>query len=215
MTSSDCTFVIGAANSTRWAAFDTACSLQKLSVTKIYSQQNVPMPPCMTNTSRASAPLINYARLWEAYGRTWNMAVNTCKQPYVVLLENDAIFPSNFSATLHKTLDAARELDVDVLWMDDRVGTAAGPQGCCTVGLALKKSVLPRLVREFSLSNHNAYWNRYASKKRTVVPYRECLTDWYMGNLVASLRLRGYSRGIVKHPAPALTTTRRARNRLR
>lgn len=147
----------------------------------------------VTNHSRFPVPCcknVAYLGLWLSNLRIWEKAVQTCKSEWVILLENDALLPSNFVSRFRTYARPS----LDVLWMDSRNGFHPGPSGCCTVGMAYRKSSLPRLIPHFELGREDAFYRRGTWKKTT------CLFDWYLPAVVRGVGLRSYTVGIVRHP---------------
>lgn len=146
-----------------------------------------------------SVPCLNqqgYVGMWLSMLNIWKHAMKECTSEWVVILESDAVVPKGFNRILSSTLPK----DVDVVWLDNRNGYGDGPSGCCTVAVAYRRSILSRLIHHFDPWNSRAYWNGYESKIKQVVNHNACLTDWYLGNLVAHLGLRAKRNGIVHHP---------------
>lgn len=194
-----CLYGIGASNSTQWVRFDDEMKRQNLSVAKVYSPPiaNLSIPPCLRPVERESfGRLVSYASLWNTYNTVWKAAIETCPHDYTVVFEDDALLPfADFSLRLDRITARAH---VDVAWFDTRVAGQTIP-GCCTVAMLYRNKVLPTLVKEFDLTNRDAYWNGYERASKTIVNDSVCLTDFYLSNTVARHGLRTEALPLVVH----------------
>ena len=136
-----------------------------------------------------------YVGMWRSLLRIWRNARHHCPHEWVVVLESDARPPFDFALRLQRSLRPTQQ----VVWLDQRTGYGPGPSGCCTNAVAYHRSVLPGLVSHFDPHNRKALWNGYANRTLPVVRDGTCLTDWYLGNVVATERWRASRRGTVPH----------------
>ena len=154
--------------------------------------------PCL---AQPGAHIRGYVGMWLSMLHLWRRGQERCAKEWLILLESDAVLPQRFDSLL------ARHAGVfeasDIVWLDARTGTGAGASGCCTVGMAYRVSALRHFVQNFDPRNTSAYWNDYARKEKPKVNDPTCLTDWYLGNLAAYLKLRSNRLGIVQHPKSA------------
>ena len=133
-----------------------------------------------------------YLGLWKSNFVIWNESYHMCERDWVVLFENDAVIPPDFERRLNRYITNS----LDVIWLDSRNHFHEGPSGCCTVGMAYRKAILPHLISHFDVNNKNAIWNSWTQEKK-----RKCLFDWYLADVVKKLNLRSLTAGIVKHPS--------------
>lgn len=136
-----------------------------------------------------------YIGMWTSMRRAWQAARRTCAADWVLLLESDALLPAHFARHAAAALRAPRQ----VVWFDARTGTGAGASDCCTNAVAYHRSTLDALLHHFDPTATDAYWVGYAARRKRVMDDPTCLTDWYLGNLVAHLGWNGYRRGVVPH----------------
>lgn len=146
-------------------------------------------------------PHAGYVGTWLSMLHVWRRSIAECREEWTILLESDAVLPPRFDSLLtrYRTTFA----NSDVVWLDERAGRDAGASGCCTVAVAYRGSVLSRLVAHFDPQNARAYWNGYERNVKPTVDHKDCLTDWYLGNVAAHLKLRCARRGLVHHPTSA------------
>lgn len=154
-------------------------------------------PPDVSSWSVSCLKQIGYIGMWLSMLRVWRRAFEECRSEWTVLLEADALLPTQFDSELNRVLNSSA--GTDIVWLDERAGQGEGPNGCCTVAMAYRTSTLPFFIYHFDPTNLNAYWNNYTHKRKDVVNHDECLTDWYLGNLVQYLGLRARRDGIAKH----------------
>ena len=144
------------------------------------------------------------ARLWRNNYNVWKEAQRTCAgKEWLVVLESDAILPPNFAVRAEQTFKKSAS---SVVWLDARDGTGSGPSPCCTVGMAYRMSILPQLIFHFDWTNTRAFWKGYAARQKAVIPgtnAKDCLFDWYLGNLAANEKIASSRSGIVAHPQSA------------
>ena len=150
--------------------------------------------------------------MWKTFAR----ALRHCQGDWVILFENDAEFdPTVWPRLKDLTMDKPH---LRVVWLDERNGVHDGPSRCCTVAVAFHRGILPQMMLDFAYTleglkrarelrqslpggaNEQPYWADYASKTKALTQDEACLTDWYLGNLIAFRGIPGYSLGIVHHP---------------
>ena len=131
---------------------------------------------------------VPYLGLWKSNLVLWKQALQTCTHDWVILFENDATIPLNFVRRITPYFEKN-----DVIWLDSRNGFHTGGSGCCTVGMAYRKSILPQLINEFEPDNPGATWHTWKT--------RTCLYDWYLFDVVNKLNLRAETVGVVHHPS--------------
>jgi hypothetical protein len=86
-----------------------------------------------------------YLGLWKSNFVIWKKAYQMCKEDWVLLFENDANITPNFKTELSHYMTNS----IDVIWLDSRNGFHTGPCGCCTVGMAYRRYILPKLISQF------------------------------------------------------------------
>ena len=133
----------------------------------------------------------HYPALWNSNLKVWDIAMRTCAAKWIVVLENDAYLPPNYHKQFAK-YSAGRQ----VLNLDSRNGYHEGSTGCCTVGMAYRRDVLPLIVSQFSPDNPTALWRKWNGTTWET----QCLFDWYMHDVLTTLRLDVYTAGFVRHP---------------
>ena len=196
-----CSYVIGRENNTEWTYFYNQLYAKQHKIEKVLAND----PPKYTPPCIMSIPSVErdkYMSLWSTYGTVWKKALEECGEDYISVYENDAIFPSTYAKNLSDVVRAAETSKLRVVWLDKRSGTHKGAGGCCTVGVMYHRTILADLIRQFDLNRSDAsYWAEYAQKPRKVVNDTVCLTDFYLGNVVAYQNWNAYSYGIIHHPS--------------
>lgn len=197
---STCSYVIGTSNDTRWTSFyNQAYPKQHIIERVLANEPPEYKPPCIMTRPRAEQN--KYMSLWSTYGNVWRKALTQCREDYIFVYENDAIFPSTYAKDLADVTKAAKTLQMQVVWLDSRNGIRSGVPGCCTVGVMYHRAILADLVQQFELNRTvTSYWAQYDRNPRLIVNDTACLTDWYLGNLVAYKKWNAYSYGIIRHP---------------
>lgn len=146
-----------------------------------------------------------YIGMWRTYRKAWNRAQLRCPGDYALLLESDAVVPSQFIPAFGSALGMRGPRLHDpiprVLWLDERNLRGPSPSGCCTVATAYHRSTWIVMAYEFASSSKHALWVNYTTRPKLVVDHPDCLTDWYLANVAAYRRIPSASVPIVGHPA--------------
>ena len=153
----------------------------------VASESVFPFVPCLDRPG--------YVGMWRSMLRIWRISKRECPHEWTIILESDARPPLHFVSRLERILRPPRQ----VVWFDQRIGVGPGPSGCCTNVVAYHRSVLPGLISQFNPHNRHALWNGYDTRQLRVVKDSTCLTDWYLGNVVAEERWQSYRAGMVAH----------------
>lgn len=191
----------------RHAMLNTTSAAAKISMNLVEAEGGKNLPfPCLKSPG--------YTGMWLSMLKVWRRALVSCPQDWIAVFEDDAAIPSSFLQTFRKLreLDAgsavSQEHQAQVYWLDERAGpNGPNPSGCCTVGMAYHKSALPTLISQFNPENENAYWVGYEDpdRKFPVVGHSDgfthCLTDYYLGNMVAAYSIPARVFGFVRHPS--------------
>lgn len=157
--------------------------------------------PAPANFSVPCLAHVGYQSMWLTMLRIWKTALASCQRDWAIVLESDAILPHHFLTQLDGLVGSQNQ----TVWLDERADTGPGLNSCCTVGMAYSTDALPSLIRHFSPDNRDAYWQQYATATKLVVDHPVCLTDNYLANLVAYLRMPAFRLGIVEHPLSSAT----------
>ena len=140
----------------------------------------IPVPSC-----NPEQPSID---LWRTNVHIWKTAPSTCDK--VLIFEADAQLSPSFWTKLN-TLPPR-----DITWLDGRNSVSFHkPSGCCTNAMLYSKSILPKLIYEFT--NKSGYGFNY--QPRPIVQDQRCLYDWFLGNLVIVRKIKAASFKLVPH----------------
>lgn len=144
---------------------------------------------------------MGYAGNWLSLLTVWTRAVQSCKADWVIIFESDAVIPRNFMRTFANV--RARNASARAIWMDERGGAKHSASGCCTVATAWHRSTWPQMIADFDPFGASAWHNNYHLRPNhtgCAPTNRQCLTDWYLCNVVQGRRIPALSAGVVRHP---------------
>lgn len=149
-----------------------------------------------------------YIGNWRSHVAAWRRGHSHCGGDFIVVLENDAIVPFGVVRHLRKLFRSMKLHGRQVAWLDGRHGDHAQEQvGAASYGIgamALSTAVLPLMISQFT-DGADALWRNYTSKRRPLVDHEICLTDWYMGNVVAASNIAAVRFPLFDHPAAAIS----------
>lgn len=146
-----------------------------------------------------------YIGNWRSHVAAWRRGYEKCSAEWIIVLENDVVPPQGLARHLGRNF-ATKNKHNDIVWMDGRHGdlgvTKQGPTGWGIGAVALRRTALPKLLPHFMDAPH-AMWRTYNNVKKDVVDNPDCLTDWYLGNVVAHIRMKAAVYPLFDHPVTA------------